>query len=317
MDFGIERVLGGQRQTRAGQLVGTPEFMAPEQIRGEEADERSDLYSLAILFFSLLSGRDPFRAQSEYDVMKAQVELAPPSLLAECPELPPELDAILRRALAKRAEDRFQTAGELREALEPLAELPTPSGESFWPLRTPRDEPETSLLADTGADPDAPTLDSTDLVAASAPPTTDFELGPERGPNAIGAWTRDLVWGRLSWLAAAGFLVGVVIGLDLLGLRAVAPPADDAVALELRLGPQREPNSSQDSSDRGQALDALYGPSQSHPPGNADELLYALGSTRAQVADRDGRSTSGGRLPKARPGEPRTKGAKGWVIRRR
>jgi len=325
MDFGIARVLGEQRQTRAGALVGTPEFMAPEQVRGEDADERSDLYSLAILFFSLRSGRAPFRAHSEYDVLKAQVEQAAPSILDENPDLPAELDAVLRRALAKRPEDRFQSAAEFRTALEALGELPTPSGAFVWPLNTPRQQAETSLLLDTGADPDAPTRVPGELGAASALPLIDAELLSDAPTTALDLPAPRPGWGRgwqeASWLVAVAFLLVVATGLDVLTLRPVGtsnprPPVDP---LEVRLGPQREPNATARDESGPQALDALYGPNQSRPPGTARELLERHEATRPQAPERISRSRERAPEPatRARPGEPRMQGEKKWVIRRR
>ena len=82
MDFGIARVRGIQRLTRSGSIVGTLAYMAPEQLRGEEGDEACDLYSLAIVLYEMLTGTPPFSANSEYDLMQAQINQTarPPDL---------------------------------------------------------------------------------------------------------------------------------------------------------------------------------------------------------------------------------------------
>jgi serine/threonine protein kinase len=134
MDFGISRVLGSERLTKVGQLVGTPEFMSPEQIRGEEPDARSDLYSLGILLWMLLSASLPFEATGEFDVLRAQVEQEAPYFFEVVEGLPTEIYELIAIALAKDPDERFQSAEEFRAALAPFmashAELSAQAGES-------------------------------------------------------------------------------------------------------------------------------------------------------------------------------------------
>jgi serine/threonine protein kinase len=87
MDFGIARVLARARQTRAGNLVGTMEYIAPEIVRGEDPDRRADLYSLGVVLFELVTGRLPFVADTDYAMMRAHTELPPPLPTALCADL--------------------------------------------------------------------------------------------------------------------------------------------------------------------------------------------------------------------------------------
>ena len=117
MDFGIARVTGAARTTHHGKLVGTPEYMSPEQVHGEDATIRSDVYSLGIVLFEMACGRPPFRAAASFELMRAQVEEAPPDPRSLRPELDPRVAAAILRALAKRPADRFAGVRELRDAL--------------------------------------------------------------------------------------------------------------------------------------------------------------------------------------------------------
>src|SRR4051812_20193976 len=119
MDFGIARALDCQEHlTRHGLVAGTAKAMSPEQIRGAQADVRSDIYSLGIVLYTLLAGRPPFEADSDVALMKAQVEQAPPPLRALAPDVPPAVEAAVMRALQKDPAARFQTVGEFSRALE-------------------------------------------------------------------------------------------------------------------------------------------------------------------------------------------------------
>jgi serine/threonine-protein kinase len=117
MDFGIARVAGAARTTHHGKLVGTPEYMSPEQVRGEDATIRSDIYSLGILLFEMVAGQPPFRSAATFEVMRAQLESAPPNPRALRPELDERIAAAILRSLAKRPADRFATTRELQDVL--------------------------------------------------------------------------------------------------------------------------------------------------------------------------------------------------------
>ncbi|MDW3687708.1 protein kinase [Cupriavidus sp. CV2] len=117
MDFGIARIQGSQRLTQQGDVVGTLAYASPEQLRGHEGDGRSDLYSLATVLYELISGRLPFNATSDYELIRAQVETVPPPLAALCPDLDPGVENALMRALAKVPEERFYTVEDFGRAL--------------------------------------------------------------------------------------------------------------------------------------------------------------------------------------------------------
>jgi serine/threonine-protein kinase len=117
MDFGIARVLGAEQKTVDFRLMGTPAYMSPEQVLGEEVDGRSDLYSVGVLFYRLLTGALPFAADTALGMLQRQIRDTPIPLCAHRGGLPEWCEAIAQRALAKVQADRFQSAEEFREAL--------------------------------------------------------------------------------------------------------------------------------------------------------------------------------------------------------
>jgi serine/threonine-protein kinase len=118
LDFGISRIHdAADGLTRPGESMGTPFYMSPEQIRGEVCDIRSDLYSLGVVFFELLTGQRPFYNEVTSAVLLAHLMTEPPSLLTLDPALAPACDAMVQKLMAKRPEDRFQNTAELLELL--------------------------------------------------------------------------------------------------------------------------------------------------------------------------------------------------------
>jgi len=120
-DFGIARALikatTGERLTVTGSSVGTPGYMAPEQVSGDNVDARADLYSLAVVGYEMLSGKPPFTGSSSLAVLAAHLTTPPLPLHDVRPEVPAFVSGIIQRALSKAPEDRFQSAAELADAL--------------------------------------------------------------------------------------------------------------------------------------------------------------------------------------------------------
>jgi serine/threonine-protein kinase len=133
MDFGIARVLGTDRLTKAGHLIGTVEYMSPEQVRGEETDARSDIYSLGMLLYEMLTGRVPFNSTSEYELMRCQIEDAPAPPRTIAPHIPLPVEQAIMRSLAKKRDARYQSASEFRKML-----MLRNTGAITTPLEAPR-----------------------------------------------------------------------------------------------------------------------------------------------------------------------------------
>ncbi|MBK8906211.1 MAG: protein kinase [Anaerolineaceae bacterium] len=121
MDFGIAKIVGGRSAGATGSSLGTAAYMSPEQVRGEHADHRSDIYSLGIMMYEMLSGSTPYQGDSTYQVMFKQINDPVPDIQTVEANTPSALVHILERALSKNPEQRFQTALEMATALKTAA----------------------------------------------------------------------------------------------------------------------------------------------------------------------------------------------------
>ncbi len=129
LDFGLAKV--SERQMRPGSLIltqegmvfGTPEFMSPEQARGETLDGRSDIYSLGIILYEMLTGKLPFEAGQPMEYIQKHIKEKPIPLAERVPDrtFPPGLEAVLMRSIAKRADERYETAADFANALRVVA----------------------------------------------------------------------------------------------------------------------------------------------------------------------------------------------------
>jgi eukaryotic-like serine/threonine-protein kinase len=119
-DFGIATGLDWTRVTREGAIVGSTRYMSPEQVQGRPVDQRSDLYSLGIVFYELLAGRPPFDGVTVTDIGRQHIRTPPPPLGQERPDLPPGLERLVQRCLEKLPEARFESMDEFLGALTGL-----------------------------------------------------------------------------------------------------------------------------------------------------------------------------------------------------
>jgi eukaryotic-like serine/threonine-protein kinase len=166
-DFGIAKLVQGDGDanlTAAGMVMGTPAYMAPEQLTGGQPDARSDIYSLGVVLYQLLAGRAPFTGDT-MAVVSAHLTKPPPPLRDYVPDLPPALEAVVLQALSKQPEHRFKSAGVFSQALRNAAQDL---------------EPGLVRIASAVHDLVAPTFSG-----AALPPATGAIAGP-RAPLTIG-----------------------------------------------------------------------------------------------------------------------------------
>ena len=157
-DFGLAKLAEGGVHTATGTSMGTPAYMSPEQCLGLEPDPRSDVYSLGVVLFELVTGRVPFDVKSLTAAIRSHTQEPPPAPRSLNPSLPADVETIVLRALAKRLEDRFASAREMALAIK--AAIPAiPASLTVAPTRVDGPGPYVSLmtrLAQVGAAPSVP-----------------------------------------------------------------------------------------------------------------------------------------------------------------
>ncbi|RKQ33127.1 Stk1 family PASTA domain-containing Ser/Thr kinase [Kocuria tytonis] len=230
MDFGIARAVEDTRAalTQSQAVLGTAQYLSPEQARGVAVDPRSDLYSAACVLFEMLTGRAPFVGESSVAIAAQHVRDAPPAPSALNPQLPPAVDRFMERALAKNPQDRFADAAEMRRALRQLAgELPGDLGATRPVDATDAADPSTKTLPAVGAgapaaavtaagrSEDTEDTEAADLTAAQAgrfDPDGDAAPAPARAtapPRRRRRWLLPLVLVLLLSLLGVGTVLGV------------------------------------------------------------------------------------------------------------
>jgi serine/threonine-protein kinase len=177
-DFGIARA-GASQMTEAGSIMGTAQYLSPEQARGAPVTASSDLYSVGIVLYEMLTGKVPFTGDSAIEIAMKHLNEAPKPPSKIRPEIPDELDAVVLRALAKNPEDRYQTAEEFSEDLHRV--------EAGLPLAAETSEAATALLTGAALAGDG----STEVLSGTAattpggppPPTARRPPPPPYGPG--------------------------------------------------------------------------------------------------------------------------------------
>jgi serine/threonine-protein kinase len=253
-DFGIARS-GASQMTEVGSIIGTAQYLSPEQARGSPVDQRSDVYSVGIVLYEMLTGKVPFTGDTPLEIaMKHLSEVpVPPSELRD--DVPEDLDLVVLRALAKDPEDRYQTAEEMNADLARIQRGLSVSSETS--------DAATAVLAGAGI-ANAPTIVAprpTQVAPAQAPPTMPpagyygYE-GPPRRSRSLWPWLLVLLL-----LVGAGFAAWFAYGKIRDELNANKP-----VAVPYVVGLQQA-QAVKKITDKGLKAKVVTGFSQSYPDG--------------------------------------------------
>jgi eukaryotic-like serine/threonine-protein kinase len=232
MDFGIARSVTDGSITSTGTTLGSLNYMPPEQVRGEAADARSDIYSFGVSLYEMLTGQLPFKGDSQYSLMTAHLNDVPPEPITLRGDLPPGLNTIIMMAIAKDPSNRFQSADAVRAALSsiPVSQLPASSTTAVTP--TPKPSSGATTLVDTPHMARVPTTPAPQrtpapVAAPTPPPPTPARPATPAMPPTLPMTTPDTPGAaaaasvpppaarprssRALWLA-----LGVVLGLSVL-----------------------------------------------------------------------------------------------------
>lgn len=183
-DYGIAKMVGVTSFTGTGMVVGSAHYMAPEQAQGLETDVRTDIYALGIVIFQMLTGRVPYDADTSASVLAQHIVAPVPSLTSINPALPPALEGVVTKALAKEAAARYQSAEELAASLE--AALSQPAAEPtvvVTPLPRGAETVRLEPLAEP-ASAGAVTPEAQPAAAPGAGPAAAPGVGPAAEPSA-------------------------------------------------------------------------------------------------------------------------------------
>jgi eukaryotic-like serine/threonine-protein kinase len=188
-DFGIARMRNNEVKTMTGMILGSPKYMSPEQVSGKRADTRSDIFSLGVVLYEMLTGTSPFVADNIHGVMYQTMNFNPPAPRTLNPDLPDVLNFIIAKALAKNLDDRYQKAKDLshdlRQALAALSgesaapRISAQTGAPADPADTPFVEPDSPLTRQE--DKEARILDMADdrASAHSGSDSAQTDTSPE------------------------------------------------------------------------------------------------------------------------------------------
>ncbi len=256
-DFGIVRLAESQATLTGQHAIGTPGYMSPEQIQGEEVDSRTDIYALGVMVFEMLTGRRPYSATSPAMIMVKQMTEPVPRLQDVRPDLPEDIDTVVSMTLARDRENRPATAGEVARLLLAAAAATREAAEKLAPLMEAEREQATAdtrveaapvapagtaqVEAPAPLTPPAPISETPEQTEVMVPSFAGGPSQPAAAPVAPASRGRRLaIWGLVGGALGLFVLAGVVIVAVLLlrpddegtGVAATVAPGETAIPIE-------------------------------------------------------------------------------------
>ena len=246
-DFGLAKIMQSSvKLTRTGGILGTPAYMSPEQGVGQDVDHRSDIYALGVILYEMVTGRPPYQAETPMAIMIKHMQAPLPPPHQYNPDLPEDVERVILKALAKKKEDRFATAGELVQALQQAKEQPTVA---------------IGTLKSTAAGIVPPPQIETEIATVPIVPEPAAEPDPQQEIETAVATPQPVPGKRRRWLYA---VVGVVVILAALGLLSLIDETVEPADIEPFVGDipaeiESIVNEAHDNWDNGDLVAALEG----------------------------------------------------------
>jgi serine/threonine-protein kinase len=292
-DFGIARA-GASEMTEVGSIIGTAQYLSPEQARGAPVDDRSDLYSVGVLLYELLTGEAPYNGDTPVEIAMKHLSAIPAPPSAKRPEIPPELDSVVLRALAKNPDDRHQSAEEMDADLNAISK--------GLEISAATAEAATTVLA--GAGLSAPTMISkapTHLTPPARPGTPAPPPVASSYYDLENATVRRPIWPWLltfALIAAVGIAFWIVYR-QLVGNSPVPVPAVTEIRKDLArkkiINAGLEPKVIWKTSTKVQArfvIEQSPGPDESISPGSTVRIWVSKGTGQIRVTSVIGMSSA-------------------------
>ena len=298
MDFGIARAMTDSQatMTQTNAVVGTAQYLSPEQARGERVDERSDIYSAGCVLFELLTGRPPFKGDTAVSVAYQHVSETPPAPSTFASDIPESLDRVTLKAMAKNADDRYSSAAEMRADLVRAAQGMDVTAPATAVWAAPVAVGAATQLME-------PTADATTMVPATDGSASDLETTQTGQQEVLAQKPKRRRWGIIALVVLALALVAVALYLIMsprentqsaprvaIPMDLVGQPEAEAMAALTELGLQPtlgEPVNS-DTVAEGAVAETDPKPGSIVRVGSTVTLRISHGSATAQIPDMAG-----------------------------